>query len=284
MKSSTTSSKPPSKTASKPGNYLRLNRFLADCGLGSRRKTEELISSGLISVNGEICRDLSCKIEVGKDEVSYAGKILNRKEEKLYLILNKPLGYVSSHADEYGRKTVYDLLPEHLAHLPYAGRLDKNSEGLLLFTNDGVLIKQLTHPSHKVEKSYRVVIDRKLSRSALKQLREGVVIDGGLTQSAGVFVKSESAQEMQLKIVIKEGRKRQIRQMIEAVGAKVVSLKRLQFGSLQLKDLPVGRWRPLSRSEINSLYYDAGMRESKDKRSKSDEARQAATTIEKDKK
>jgi len=266
VKSSTTSSKPSSKTASKPGKSFRLNRFLADCGLGSRRKTEELISSGLISVNNEICRDLSCQIDPEQDEVRYQDKLLSREEKKIYLMLNKPLGYVVSRKDEYDRKTVYDLLPEHFANLPYAGRLDKNSEGLLLFTNDGVLIKQLTHPSHKVEKSYRVVVDRKLSRSALKQLREGVMIEGGITQSAGVFVKSESEKEMQLKLVIKEGRKRQIRQMIEAVGAKVVSLRRLQFGSLQLKDLPLGRWRPLSRNEITALYFDSGLKKSDKKR------------------
>ncbi|KAF5053775.1 Ribosomal large subunit pseudouridine synthase B [anaerobic digester metagenome] len=269
MKSSTTSSKQSSKAPSKPGKEYRLNRFLADCGLGSRRKVEELITSGLISVNSVTCRDLACKIDPSRDEVKYEGKALHREEKKLYLVLNKPLGYVVSAKDEYSRKTVYDLLPEHLASLPYAGRLDKNSEGLLLFTNDGVLIKQLTHPSHKVEKSYRVVVDRKLGRAAIQQLREGVVIEGGITQSAGVYVKSESEKEMQLKLVIREGRKRQIRQMVEAVGAKVVSLRRLQFGSLQLKDLPVGRWRPLSRAEIASLYYDAGLWQ-KDDRKKTD--------------
>lgn len=260
MKSSTVSSKPSSKTASKPGKSIRLNRFLADCGLGSRRKVEELITTEQIKVNSEICTDLAQQIDPSQDEVHYQGKLLSRELEKIYLMLNKPMGYVVSQADEYGRKTVYELLPEHFVNLPYAGRLDKNSEGLLLFTNDGNLIEQLTHPSHKVEKTYRAIIDRNLSRQALKQLREGVVIEGGITQSAGVYVKQETEKDMQLKIVLREGRKRQIRQMIEAVGAKVVSLRRLQFGSLCLKDLPLGRWRPLNRSEINALYIDAGLR------------------------
>jgi len=268
VRSSTTSSKPSSKTASKPGKLLRLNRYLADCGLGSRRKVEELITAGEISINGEICTDLASQVNPSTDEVRHNGKLLAAQQQKLYLVLNKPLGYVVSHSDEYGRKTVYNLLPEHFANLPYAGRLDKNSEGLLLFTNDGTLIKQLTHPSHKVEKSYRVVIDRRLNRAALTQLREGVMIEGGITQSAGVYVKQQSDSGMQLKIVIKEGRKRQIRQMIEGVGAKVVSLRRLQFGSLQLKDLPLGRWRPLSRAEITSLYIDAGLKTVKPKSAK----------------
>lgn len=260
MKSSQTSSKPLSKTASKPGKEIRLNRFLASCSLGSRRKVEELILAGKISINGAVCTDLAIQVNPERDEIRYENKVLQGAEEAIYLILNKPLGYVVSRKDEYDRKTVYDLLPERYVNLPYAGRLDKNSEGLLLFTNDGILIKQLTHPSHKVEKTYRVVIDKKLNRSELQKLRTGVEIEGGLTHSAGVYVKSDTEKSMNLKLVITEGRKRQIRQMIEAVGAKVISLRRLQFGPIQLKDLPVGRWRPLFPGEINALYKETGLK------------------------
>ena len=256
MKSLQVSSKQSSKTASKPGETVRLNRFLADCGLGSRRGVEALITDGKISVNGTICKDLASQVDPSQDEVRYQGKILSI-EKKTYLVLNKPMGYVVSQKDEFDRKTVYDLLPDEFANLPYAGRLDKNTEGLLLFCNDGTLIKQLTHPSYEVEKVYRVQIEPKISLTAIEKLRQGVVIDGGLTQSAGVFVKSQSNTGMSLKVVISEGRKRQIRLMIKAVGARVINLKRVQFGPLFIKDLPVGRWRPLTADEVRALYKTA---------------------------
>lgn len=256
MKSLQVSSKQSSKPASKPGSTVRLNRFLADSGLGSRRKVEELITGGEISVNGAVCTDLACQVDPSQDEVRYQGKALSA-ENKVFLVLNKPMGYVVSQKDEFSRKTVYDLLPMEYSHVPYAGRLDKNTEGLLLFCNDGVLIKQLTHPSHKVEKVYRVEIEPKLSRAGIESLRRGVLIEGGTTQSAGVFVKTQSETGMTLKVVISEGRKRQIRLMIEAVGSKVKALKRVQFGPLYIKDLPVGRWRPLSELEIRALYRAA---------------------------
>ncbi len=246
---------------------MRLNRFLADCGLGSRRKVEELISSGEIEVNGEICRDLACQVDPERDEVRHLGKILKRETEKIFIMLNKPAGFVVSQKDEYSRKTVYDLIPEQFASLPYAGRLDKATEGLLLFTNDGNLIKELTHPSHKVEKVYRVEVEPRLPRAALQKLRSGVEIEGGLTQSAGVYVKSNTETGMSLKMVITEGRKRQVRLMIEAVGGKVKKLRRLQFGPLLLKDLPLGRWRILSQPEIRSLYFAGSARKkNKEKR------------------
>jgi len=268
VKSSAISSKQSSKTASKPGKEVRLNRFLADCGLGSRRKTEELILSGVISINGETCRDLSQKVDPEHDKVYHAGKLLTHDQEKIFIVLNKPSGYVVSQKDEYERRTVYDLLPEKFRSLPYAGRLDKASEGLLLFTNDGALIKELTHPSHKVEKVYKVDIEPRLSRAALQNLRKGVEIEGGLTQTAAVFVKSENETSMSLKMIITEGRKRQIRLMIEAVGGKVKMLKRLQFGPIHLGDLPKGRWRPLLPPEVRSLYMAASSKkkQNKDKR------------------
>jgi len=254
VKSSTTYSKQSSKTASKPGKRVRLNRFLADCGLGSRRKVEELISAGAISINGEICTDLASYVDPEHDEVCHEGNILKAETEKIFIIMNKPAGYVVSQKDEYNRRTVYDLLPEKFASLPYAGRLDKASEGLLLFSNDGALIKALTHPSHKVEKTYKVDVEPRLNRAALQTLRKGVEIEGGVTQSAAVFVKNENEKGMSLKMVITEGRKRQIRLMVEAVGGKVKKLRRLQFGPIHLKDLPLGRWRPLLQPEIRSLY------------------------------
>lgn len=253
MNSSKSYSKTSSKTASKPGEGIRLNRWLSECGICSRREADGLIKSGQVSVNGETCSDLSRRVDPGRDSVSYKGRKLERPAEKIYLILNKPSGYVVSKADEYERRTIYDLLPESAANVRYAGRLDKNSEGLLLLTNDGDLINLLTHPSHKVEKVYRADINRRLGKKDLETLRKGVRIAGGVTHSAGIFVKNAAENSMTLKIVISEGRKRQVRRMVEAVGARVVKLKRLQFGPLHLKDLPTGRWRPLTQAEIRSL-------------------------------
>ncbi len=254
MSSSVSSTKTSSKTASKSGEGTRLNRFLADCGLGSRRKVESLITEGRISINGRICTDLAQRVEPAKDQVSLDGKAVTANQEKQYLILNKPRGYVVSQSDELGRETVYALLPEKSRQLAYAGRLDKNSEGLLLLTNDTALINLLTHPNYKVEKVYKVDIDRPLRKKELDALRRGVEIEGGLTMPAGIYVKSETETSMSLKVVITEGRKRQIRQMMEAVGAKVRSLKRLQFGPLKLKDLPTGRWRKLEPGEVRALF------------------------------
>ncbi|MBP7205143.1 MAG: rRNA pseudouridine synthase [Candidatus Cloacimonetes bacterium] len=253
MSSSNGSSPRSSKTASKPGEGVRLNRWLAECGICSRREADELIRAGEVSVNDEVCSDLGRRIDPASDRVFHQGRELRRVTEKVYLMLNKPRGYVVTHSDELQRQTIYGLLPDSAANLRYAGRLDKNSEGLLLLTNDGELINALTHPKRRVEKVYRVEINRHLSRKELEDLRRGVQIEGGITQPAGVFVKNDSGQGMTLKMVITEGRKRQIRQMVEAVGAKVLHLRRLQFGTLLLKDLPLGRWRYLSGGEIRSL-------------------------------
>lgn len=252
MNSSRVSSKQSSKTALNAGNAMRLNRWLASCGLGSRRSVEELITSGRISLNGQICTFLSSNVSAN-DEVCLDGKPLSPDKELLYIMLYKPRGYVVSHADEQGRQTVYDLLPPEAKKLNYAGRLDKNSEGLLLLTNDGALINALTHPSFKVEKVYRVDISPALPMRSINQLRQGVDIEGGRSLPAGVFIKSRSEKGMTLKIAIREGRKRQIRQMVEAVGGKVHALKRLQFGPLVLKNLPLGSWRLLSPPEIRAL-------------------------------
>ncbi len=253
MSSSKTSLKPSSKTVSNAGEGIRLNRFLASKGFGSRRKADELIQGGRVSLNGQLCLDLGTKIDPNKDHVSVDGESLQTQEKLLYLILNKPKGYVVTHSDEKQRATIYELLPPEAQNMNYAGRLDKNSEGLLLLTNDGELINRLTHPSFKVEKVYKAVVSPPLSRKSIQMLRAGVPIQGGESLPAGVYVKEEKERSMVLKLVIREGRKRQIRQMIEAVGSRVMNLKRLQFGPLLLKNLPLGHWRPLTPSEIKSL-------------------------------
>ena len=246
---------------------VRLNKFLAESGLGSRRKVETLIVDGKISVNGEVCTDLATQIDPENDEVRMDGKPVDARTKFYYLILNKPRGYVVTRSDEQGRKTVYDLLPEFASSAIYAGRLDKDSEGLLLFTNDGDLVNRLTHPTFKVEKVYKADIDCKLTRHQLEMLRTGVEIEGGKTRPAGVFVKTETDGSMTLKVIITEGKKRQIRLMVEAVGAHVRNLRRLQFGPLKIKDLPIGRWRMLTPGEVKALkvLIDKGLKKNENR-------------------
>ncbi len=232
---------------------VRLNRFLAGAGLGSRRGVEELIRAGRIRLNGEAVSELATQVNPARDVVEIDGKAVRPALKKNYLLLNKPRGYVVTRRDEYGRKTIYQLLPDFAQTCVSAGRLDKDSEGLLLITDDGDLVKVLTHPSGKVDKTYRVEADLPLSRQQLDCLRQGVVIEGGKTLPAGVFVKSNRPGSVVLKMVISEGKKRQLRLMLEAVGRKVLSLKRMQIGELELDRLPSGMWRLCTPEEVKYL-------------------------------
>ncbi|MFO7659518.1 MAG: pseudouridine synthase [Candidatus Cloacimonadaceae bacterium] len=232
---------------------IRLNKFLAEAGLASRRKADELILSNRITVNGEPVKELGTQINPFKDKVELDGKPVKSDEKKVYIILNKPRQYVVTRQDEFDRKTIYKLLPDFAQNCVSAGRLDKDSEGLLLVTNDGDVVQALTHPTKKVEKTYRVEIDHSLYKKQLEDLRRGVVIEGYKTRPAGVFVKSNKENNVVLKMVISEGKKRQIRYMIEAVGRKVLDLKRIQIGEIELGKLPTGMWRLCSRQEISYL-------------------------------
>ncbi len=242
---------------------MRINKYLAKCGLGSRRKVEEFISGGLIFVNGKKCTDLAYRVDTENDEIRYKGKLLKLPEDDFYLILNKPSGYVVSQSDEYNRKTVYDLLPEGFKSLPYAGRLDKASEGLLLFSSNGELIRRLTHPSFEIEKTYRVRVEPPLRKAQIDALRKGVEIEGRMSLPAKIYVKGKGEESMELRIIITEGRKRQIRNMIAAVDSSVKNLRRVQFGTIRLDNLPSGRWRPLLENEVRALYRSVNLKQNK---------------------
>lgn len=253
MKSSIHSSEPSSKTALKVGNTVRLNKFIAESGLCSRRHADDLISEAKVTVNGVLCTELSTQIDPEQDIVLCEGKKIVLNKQMIYLLLNKPKGYPVTKSDEYKRKTVYSLIPKEYHICKYAGRLDMDSEGLLLMTNDGDVIQNLSHPSMKIEKVYRVDVNQKLSRQQLEQLRKGVEIEGKKTYPAGVFLKTSDEGKTTLKMVITEGRKRQIRLMLEAVGARVTNLRRLQYGPLKLGALSPGEWRLLNKYEISAL-------------------------------
>ncbi len=233
---------------------IRIQKIIADSGYCSRRKAEELISAGLVTVNGRPCK-LGDKAYPQKDVIAAAGETISAKEpEKRYIMLNKPRGYVVTMHDEKGRKTAAELLNGVDERVYPVGRLDRNSEGLLLFTNDGELANDITHPSHRVSKTYRVTIDGKVTEEQLNALMSGVTLDDGATTlPCSVEVITEEPERTVLRFVIRQGLNRQIRRMCDAVGLKVGRLRRVAIGSVRLGILKSGEWRDLTKEELRSL-------------------------------
>ncbi|WP_243393348.1 pseudouridine synthase [Leptospira perolatii] len=222
---------------------VRINRYLADCGFGSRRKTEELILSGFVTVNGETVRELSRKIQVGSDEVKVRGKVAIPEQEIYVIALNKPKGYLCSHSDRFHEETVFSLLPEKFARLAIAGRLDLESRGLLLLSNDGKIVQRLSHPTMASEKEYLVRIDRKISFSKIKQeFLQGIQEGEETLRAEKVFLDlegRENSESDRFRVILQQGRKRQIRRMFSALGARVVDLQRVRIGNILLIDLGI---------------------------------------------
>jgi 23S rRNA pseudouridine2605 synthase len=231
---------------------LRLNRAIAATGICSRRRADELIKEGRITVNGQPASDLSLQVDLLKDCIAVDGKPLYKKDYE-YVVLYKPRGVVTTCEDEQGRRTVIDLMPPDLQHLKPVGRLDRDSEGMIILTNDGALAQTLAHPSHHVEKTYRVTVDGLIDESALTVLREGVRLSEGMTQKAEVHSLKRSGNMSTFVIVIREGRNRQIRRMCAKVGYNVLRLVRERIGALQLNLKEPGQWRHLMDSEVSLL-------------------------------
>lgn len=232
---------------------MRLQKFMADCGVASRRACEQLITDGRVTVNGEPAV-LGMSVEDG-DEVKLDGKRLKPEQKRVVLMLYKPRGVVSTASDEKGRKTVQAFVSELPYRLYNVGRLDLNSEGLLLLTNDGELCNHLMHPRYGVQKTYRVVCDGTLSATEIATLTNGVELEDGLTAPAKVTnIRRSTTGGTAFSITIHEGRNRQIRRMLEAVGHRTLRLKREQYGNLRLGELKPGEWRYLTEAEINDLY------------------------------
>ena len=232
---------------------VRLNKDLSQCNLGSRRSVEALISNCRIKINGTTTIDLATIIDEEKDVVEFDGKIIRRSSEKIYLMLNKPKKYVVTKKDELNRNTVYSLLPDFGVNMFSVGRLDYMSEGLLLFTNEGDFSEKIIHPRYKLPKLYKVKVKGNINTTQLEQLRKGVKISGKVTKPAIVHVKKGTPETTVIRMTIFEGRKRQIRYMLKAVGSEVLELKRLQIGNLKLGKLPPGMWRMLKPGEVRSL-------------------------------
>ena len=233
---------------------VRLQKIIADSGLCSRRKAEELIAGGAVTVNGRPC-SLGDKADPRSDIIAVNGKrIGSAPREKRYIMLNKPRGYITSVSDEQGRKIAADLLDGVEERVVPVGRLDRNSEGLLLFTNDGEFANEITHPSRHVSKTYRVTIDGRVSEEQVMRLTSGVKLDDGkVTLPCSVEVLTEEPERTVLRITIKQGLNRQIRRMCAAVGLQVGRLRRTAIGGVKLGMLKTGEWRDLTKEELRIL-------------------------------
>lgn len=237
----------------------RLQKVLARAGVASRRQSEELITGGKVVVNGKVVTQLGTKVNADKDKILVNGKLLPPPEKKAYYILNKPRGYVTTLSDERGRKTVLDLLPDVEERVYPVGRLDYDSEGLLLLTNDGDLTHALTHPRHQVKKTYLVRVAGVPEPEKLQAMARGLQLEDGLTAPADVKLVDILNGRALLQISIHEGRNRQVRRMCEHIGYPVLRLRRVCIGPLQLKDLKPGQYRPLTRQEVQELRQLAGL-------------------------
>ena len=234
-------------------NKIRLQKFLAENGVASRRKSEELIERGKVRVNGHPA-SLGDKVDPKYDLVTVSGeRVVPVSSGNIYIMLNKPRGYVTTMSDEMGRRCVAELVSDIEERIFPVGRLDRDSEGLLLFTNDGEFANMMTHPSMHISKTYRVTVKPQATEEQLVELSSGVVIDGKKTLPASVLVMSDSGERTVLQITIHEGRNRQIRKMCEAVGLETVRLKRISMGSLKLGTLAVGTYRELRKEEVSAL-------------------------------
>lgn len=236
------------------GGYAleRLQKYLAHAGIGSRRKCEELILQGKVTVNGETITTLGTKVNSDQDIIKINDKTISKKEDKKYLLLNKPSGYVTTAKDTHGRPIVLDLVKDVQARVYPVGRLDYETAGLLLLTNDGQLAYRLTHPKYKVDKVYQALVKGIPDNTKLTKLREGIVLEDGLTAPALVQVLAKFKDTALIEITIHEGRNRQVRRMFEAIGHPVLNLNRTKMGPLTV-DIPLGKYRLLTEQEILAL-------------------------------
>lgn len=257
-------SRPPSSR--RPATPLqegeRLQKVLARAGLGSRRACEALIQEGRVRVDGQPAA-LGQRVDPARARIEVDGRPLRPPEPLVYLVLHKPRGVVSTVTDPHAQRTVLDLVPQRRTRLYPVGRLDRESEGLLLLTNDGPLAQRLLHPRHQIPKRYRVWVEGRVGEEALEQLRRGVALEDGLTAPAEVVLVRTTERSSQLEVVLREGRKRQIRRMAQSVGHPVTRLVRVAMGPLRLGSLRPGEVRPLTDRELAALRQAAGLSDRK---------------------
>ena len=244
----------------------RLQKILSQAGVASRRAAEKLIAEGRVTVNGQTVREMGTKADLGSDDIRVDGRRIKSAERLRYILLNKPAGYVTTRSDPQRRPTVIDLLPGVREYVYPVGRLDYDTEGLLLLTNDGDLAAKLTHPRHGVERTYEAHVAGMPDRDAIERLRRGIPLDGKRTLPAHVSLVNEGRKDRNgvLLLTIREGRNRQVRRMCEAVGHPVRELRRTKFGTIADRRLKPGRWRDLTDEEIRTLKRNVEKRKSGD--------------------
>lgn len=266
----------------------RLQKIIAAAGIASRRAAEQFIVEGRVRVNGAVVSELGAKADPDKDHIKVDGKLINPKQPKTYVALNKPVGYVTTMSDPEGRPMVKDLLKGIKVRVYPVGRLDYDTEGLLLLTNDGDFAHRIMHPAHELPKTYLVKIKGMLDEKAIAELEKGVYLDDGKTAPARVKKVRKEESNSWVEIVIHEGRKRQVRRMIDRVGHSVIKLKRIKIGALSLGDLPVGKYRYLAPEEIRELREAARSGKSKaagrawERKAKRRDARRATGAVERE--
>ena len=231
----------------------RLQKYMARAGVASRRKCEELIRKGCVKINGRIITDMGIKVDPDVDIIQVNGKVIKPTEKKIYILLNKPVGYITSVKDQFNRPTVMDLIGHKTDRLYPVGRLDYDTSGLLILTNDGEITYKLTHPSHEIRKTYIAVLKGVPDEEDLNQFRNGLKIDNYVTSPAKIEILKSFDNKAIVKIEIHEGKNRQIRKMCKKIGHPVISLKRVAIGNITLKGLKEGQWRYLSDTEIEYL-------------------------------
>lgn len=236
---------------------MRLQKFLSSAGIASRRKCEELIIEGKVLVNGNIVTELGTKVNPDTDEVIYNGKKVELPEEKhVYILLNKPIGYVTTANDQFGRDTVLDLVKKVNKRIVPVGRLDMFTSGALILTDDGDFVYKVTHPKHEITKTYTVTVRGIVEESDVQKLRDGVIIYENYTTKpaeAKIIKIDKEKNQSRMEIKIHEGKNRQIRKMCEAIGRKVLALHRTKIGNIGVKDLKIGTWRYLNDKEVKSI-------------------------------
>ncbi len=232
---------------------MRLQKYMALCGVASRRKSEEIITSGRVKVNDKIALEMGTKINPKKDIVKVDDRVIREEKNMIYIMLNKPIGYVTTLKDEKGRKTVIDLIEGVSERIYPVGRLDADTTGLLLLTNDGDLTYKLTHPSNEIIKRYIAIVEGVPNRMELETFRNGIMLEGRKTAKASVKIAKKYEDESILDISIHEGRNRQIKKMCERINHPVKKLKRVALGELEIGGLNLGNWRYLNEEEIEYL-------------------------------
>ncbi|MCP4338033.1 MAG: rRNA pseudouridine synthase [Desulfobulbaceae bacterium] len=235
-------------------NPIRLQKFIAQCGIASRRKAEELISKGRIAIDGVKVTEMGIRVIPGKNKITFDGKPVEAREQLVYYLLNKPKGYVTTLSDPQGRPIVTSLIKDSEARLFPVGRLDLDTEGALILTNDGEFAQKIQHPSHGIDKTYQALVKGCPQKDKIALLERGILLEAKMTSPATVSVVSKTGKNCLMQITIHEGRKRQVKKMFDFIGHPVLHLKRTAYGKLSLGRIALGDFRQLNPSELNKIF------------------------------